>query len=237
MSLLFPQQSTPSHTPCTSPATFMPTRHSEETCAPLQVRSIGSVADMDAPPGYEPNPFTEMSTVDPSQSSFHGLSMTLVYGFAESLATPPLDLEINDEQSTKLLASPRFPQEREASADRSQVYHSRREKTWCPTRPDFRPARRDPSRYGAQSRKEISVRFFKNSDRSFVSEAHSEILKQECRAEKDEGVILELQRQIQSIVWKWGNTYEESRRARTIRRIVSTRKSIARNSRSRNLRN
>ena len=146
MSLLFPQQSTPSHTPCTSLTTLMPTIHSEDTCAPLQVQNIESVADMDAPPGYEPNPFTEMSTMDFSQYFFHGLSMTSIYGFAESFATPPLDLEINDEQPTELLASPLFPQEREASADRSQVYHSRREKTWCPTRPDFKPVRRDPSR-------------------------------------------------------------------------------------------
>ena len=47
--------------------------------------------------------------------------MTLIYGFAESTATLPLGLEINDEQSMDLLASPLFPQEREASADRSQV--------------------------------------------------------------------------------------------------------------------
>ena len=46
MSLLFPQASTLSHTPCTSPTTLMPTVHSEETRAPLQVRSIGSVADI-----------------------------------------------------------------------------------------------------------------------------------------------------------------------------------------------
>ena len=98
----------------------MPTIHSEQTCAPLQVQSIGSMADMDqAPTDYEPNQFTERSTIDLSQSFFHELNM--IYGYAESVETPHLDLEINDEQPTELLAS-LFLQERKASADQSQVY-------------------------------------------------------------------------------------------------------------------
>ena len=125
MSFLYPSLSTPSRTSSTSPTTWTPTVNYEQTCAPLQVQSIGSMADMDAPTGYEPNQFTETTAVDPSQSFFHELNM--IYGYAESVELPPLDLKISDEQSTELLGSPLFSQEREASADRSQVYHSQRE--------------------------------------------------------------------------------------------------------------
>ena len=77
LSLLFPEQSTPSHTSCSAPTTLMPTVHSEQTRAPLQVRSIGSMADIDAPTGYEPKQFTEQSTIDFSQSFFHGLDLNI----------------------------------------------------------------------------------------------------------------------------------------------------------------
>ena len=41
--------------------------------------------------------------------------------------TPPPDSDLDDEQILALLASPLYTQEREASAERSQVYHSERE--------------------------------------------------------------------------------------------------------------
>ena len=44
----------------------------------------------------------------------------------ESLATPQ-EADLDDEQSRALLASPRYLPEREASAERSQIYHSERE--------------------------------------------------------------------------------------------------------------
>ena len=53
--------------------------------------------------------------------------MTSKYSLSESVASTPVDLEISDEQLTDLLASPLFPQEREASADRSHVCHTQRE--------------------------------------------------------------------------------------------------------------
>ena len=43
------------------------------------------------------------------------------------VSTPPLQSDLDDEQIRALLASPLYLQEREASADRSQVYHSARE--------------------------------------------------------------------------------------------------------------
>ena len=49
------------------------------------------------------------------------------YGSAESIATPPPDSDLDDEQIRNVLASPLYSQEKEASADRSRVYHSFRE--------------------------------------------------------------------------------------------------------------
>ena len=164
MSLPFSPQSTPSPTPCASPTISMPTLHSQEPRAPLQVRSIGSVADVDAPTGYEPSPFAEMSTIGPSQSFFHGLRVTSKYSFAESFTLLPLDLDINDEQRTEFLASLLFPQERESSDDRSQVCHSQRENlvsdsSRLQTRTERSVALRD-------SESEKHFRFLKNRDNS-----------------------------------------------------------------------
>ena len=44
----------------------------------------------------------------------------------ESLATPQ-EADLDDEQIRALLASPRYLPERDASAERSQIYHSERE--------------------------------------------------------------------------------------------------------------
>ena len=59
--------------------------------------------------------------------SFHQSITASTYDSAESIATPPLDSDLDDEKLRALLASPLDMQEREASAERSQVYHSERE--------------------------------------------------------------------------------------------------------------
>ena len=197
------------------------------------------MADIDAPTGSEPNPLTELSTIDPSPSFFLGLSMTSIYGFAESFVTPPLDLEINDEQSTELLASPLFPQEREASADRSQVYHSQRENLVSDSS-RLQPRQGRPVAWRPSGSERNLRSILEEQRQQLLSEAHSEILNQECRAEKADAVIRELQRQIQSNRMEIGHTYEESRRERAQlyeELIVSTRKCSTRNSCSRSSRN
>ena len=55
---------------------------------------------------------------------FHRASITSTYDSAESIATPPPESYLDDEQTRALLASPLYLQER---ADRSQDYHSERE--------------------------------------------------------------------------------------------------------------
>ena len=49
------------------------------------------------------------------------------YDSAQNLVTPPPESDLDDEQIRDLLASPHYPQEREANAERSQLYHSERE--------------------------------------------------------------------------------------------------------------
>ena len=55
------------------------------------------------------------------------LHVPTTYDTSESIATPPLESDLDDDQIRNMLASPLFIQEREASADRSRVYHSFRE--------------------------------------------------------------------------------------------------------------
>ena len=43
---------------------------------------------------------------------------------SESIVTPPPDSDLDEEQIRALLASPLYAQEREASTEISQVYHS-----------------------------------------------------------------------------------------------------------------
>ena len=57
---------------------------------------------------------------------FHKPSMTSTHDSAESIATPSLDLDLDDDQIRNMLLSPlNF----EAIADRSRVYHSFKEKS------------------------------------------------------------------------------------------------------------
>ena len=59
--------------------------------------------------------------------TFHRLSTASTCGAAESIATPPLESDSDYEQIRALLALQLYMQEREANADRPQVYHSVRE--------------------------------------------------------------------------------------------------------------
>ena len=64
---------------------------------------------------------------DPCSLPYNQSLLSSTYDSAESIATPPLESDLNDEQIRVLLASPRYLPEREASTERSQIYHSERE--------------------------------------------------------------------------------------------------------------
>ena len=58
---------------------------------------------------------------------FHKPSMTSTCNTSESIATPPPESDLDDDQIRNMVASPLYPQEREVSADQSRVDHSFRE--------------------------------------------------------------------------------------------------------------
>ena len=69
--------------------------------------------------------FTEHMDLRVKLLSFHQSIIASTYDSAESIATPP-ESDFDDEQLRALLASPLYLQEREASAEKTQVYHSER---------------------------------------------------------------------------------------------------------------
>ena len=95
--------------------------------------SIGCLVEPTTFTGYEPkhlaedNQLAEHEVLRVKPLFFHQPSIASTYDSAEGIVTPPLDSDWNDEQIRALLASPLYLQEREANAERSQVYHSARE--------------------------------------------------------------------------------------------------------------
>ena len=76
---------------------------------------------------------------------FHQPSRASTCDSAESIVRPPPDSDLDNEQIRALLASPLYLQDREANAERSQVYHTERENLMSSSSQD--PIRRwDPSR-------------------------------------------------------------------------------------------
>ena len=88
------------------------------------------MADALPPTVYEPKDLAEDDDLCVKPLFFHRPSITSTYDSSESIATPPPESDLDDEQIRAPLASPLCLQEREASADRSHVYRSVRE-TWC----------------------------------------------------------------------------------------------------------
>ena len=74
----------------------------------------------------EDDQFTELEDLRVKPLSYNQSFLPSTYGSADSIATLP-ESDSDDEQLRALLASPLYPLERGASAERSQVYHSERE--------------------------------------------------------------------------------------------------------------
>ena len=73
------------------------------------------------PTVYDPNNLIEDNSIEIKPMFFHKPSMTSTYDSPESIATPPLESDLDDDQIRNMLASPLYLQEREASGDRSRV--------------------------------------------------------------------------------------------------------------------
>ena len=81
--------------------------------------SFGHLAETHSPAGNEPKVLTEEdNSILVKPMFFHRLSMTSTHDSAESIATPPPDSDLDDDQIRNMQASPLYLQERAASADR-----------------------------------------------------------------------------------------------------------------------
>ena len=128
-SLLFPclpSSARSTRTPVPTSLFFL--SHGDDHCDdPRHGATFGQLAESNTLTGYEPNDLTEMNNTGGTPIFFHRPSVTSTYDSAESTTTPPLKSDLDDEQIRNMLASPLYSQEREAGADRPQVYHSCRE--------------------------------------------------------------------------------------------------------------
>ena len=102
-------------------------------CGHQRPHLSGALAEPRPFTSYEPKKLAEYQ--DPAEHEnlhvkpllFHRPSTASTYDSAESIATPLPDSGLDDEQLRALLAPPLYLLDREANAERSQVYHSARE--------------------------------------------------------------------------------------------------------------
>ena len=79
--------------------------------------SFGRMAEINTLTGYVPKDLIDVNDTEVSPMFFHRPSMTSTYDSAESIATPPLESDLDDQQIRDTLASPLYLREREASAE------------------------------------------------------------------------------------------------------------------------
>ena len=78
--------------------------------------SFGRMAEINTLAGYEPKDLIEVNDTEVSPMFFHRPSMTSTCDSAESIATPPLESDLDDQQVRDMLASPLYLREREREA-------------------------------------------------------------------------------------------------------------------------
>ena len=141
-------------------------------CHDPQQASIGCMADALPPTVYEPKDLAEDDDLRVKPLFFHRPSITSTYHSAESIATPPPESDLDDEQIRAPLTSPLYLQEREASADRSHVYLSVRE-TCCQVPSQVPKSTEKPVALLSIKRKSSQEAF---SDREDFSSEHQQVL-------------------------------------------------------------
>ena len=103
--------------------------------------SFGSLADLHSPTDYHPIHLAEEDNpVQVKQMFFHRPSMTSPYDFAESIATPPPESDLDDEQVRTMQASPLYLQ----CCDRPRVFHSLRRENSVSSSSHFRESAEKP---------------------------------------------------------------------------------------------
>ena len=162
--------------------------------------------------------FTELEDLRVKTLSYHQSITASTNDSAESIAAPPPDSDLDDDQIGALLASLLYPQERGASAERSQVYHSERENLISKSSQDLRSAGKPVAVFSNQSKLnqdtfsdrqqflETSPGYWEypaNVARSLLdgnrdhllTEGRSELMKQEYKVESPDTCINEHQQQ------------------------------------------
>ena len=119
----------PLHAQLTSTPSVFFTSHRDHHCDPRQGAEFGRLAEQSLFTGYEPNNLIEMcnSEIMPIFVQRSTCRVPTKNSGEDTIATP-VGSEVDDAQIVGKLASPLYihEREREASADRSRVYHSKR---------------------------------------------------------------------------------------------------------------
>ena len=150
----------------------MSTSNGDLSCADPSNVSLGPLAKTHSPTSYDSKETTEESnSILVKSMFFHRLSMTSTRDSPESIATLPPESDWDDEQIRNLLASPLYLQKREASADRSRVYHSFSENSMSSSS-HFRESAGKPAAVLSHKRKSRPDTF---SDRDGISSGHQPV--------------------------------------------------------------
>ena len=115
------------HIVCVSPKNTHTTSRNVVHHVTLDETKHGLTEDQDYKHFTEDWQLTEHEDLRVKPLFFHQSIIASTYETVEGIATPHPESDLDDEQLRTLLASPLYVQEREASAEHSQVYHSERE--------------------------------------------------------------------------------------------------------------
>ena len=145
--------------------------HADYTCADPSNSSFGPLPETTSPTGYELNNRVEDNSMVIKLMFFHKPSMTSTYDTSESIATRPPESDLDDDPIQNMLASPLYFFEREASADRSLVYHSFRQNSLSSSS-RFRASAERPAAVFSHERKSSQE---SHSDRDGIPLAHGAV--------------------------------------------------------------
>ena len=140
-------------------------------------KSTGRMADLNSPTDYEPKQITELTAIDPSQL--------------------PLWIWRSTLSNQRICWLHHCFHRSEKQVQTYQVYHSHRENLMTDSS-RLQSSTTRPVAFGHSESERDITRILEEQRQQPLSEAHTEILKQECRAEKAEADTRELQQQIHS---------------------------------------
>ena len=107
--------------------------HGDDHCDdPRHEATFGQMTESNLTTVYEPNDFTEMNKTEVTPIFFHRPSVTSTYDSADSIATSPVEPDLDDEQIRNMLVSPLYSQEGEEQGQTDHELITSSEKTLCP---------------------------------------------------------------------------------------------------------